>query len=94
MSLTLKCMAKITLMTSKWQNTSKNDTSAPKLADNEVLHDCLCWMTKKFKNHLIIMLISIIMLNKKKADFFKITLNDQNSTRDGSFSQNYAKKSP
>ena len=58
-------MAKITSMTSKWQNTSKNDANALKLAENKALHDCLCWMTKKLKNHLIIMLISIIMLIKK-----------------------------
>ena len=40
--LTLKCMAKITWMTSKFQNTTKNDISALKLAENEVLHDLFC----------------------------------------------------
>ena len=59
-------MAKITKMTSKFQNTSINGISALKLAENEVLHDFLCWMTKKFENHLMIMLISIIMQIKKK----------------------------
>ena len=34
-------------MTSKLQNTSKNDISALKLAENEILHHFLCWMTKK-----------------------------------------------
>ena len=53
-------------MTSNFQNTSKNDISALKLAKNEVLHDFLCWMPKKFENHLMIMLISIIMQIKKK----------------------------
>ena len=53
-------------MTSKFQNTFKNDIRALKLAENKVLPDFLCWMTKKFKNHLMIMLISIIMQIKKK----------------------------
>ena len=78
MNLTLKCMAKITLINSKWQNTSKNDTSALKLAKNEVLHDFLCWMTKKFENHLMIMLISMIMQSKKPPAEFLHTLRNFN----------------
>ena len=51
---------------------------------------------QKSFNYYAIMLIIIIMLIKKKpsAEFLKMkmTLTDQNSTRDGLFSQNYAKK--
>ena len=57
----------ISLIQAGDSNTSKIKLSSLKLAENEVLLDILCCMTKEFEIHLITMVISIIMLIKKST---------------------------